>query len=238
MRVAVVQRDTVPTVSTRKVALLGDKRGHRCHQELEELSRQLETLYPSLTTTWVPTNTRFDVAGSDGIWLIPGSPYADGAAVIEVLRQVRSSGTPFLGTCGGMQYAVMEYLRTEHGLGGTHAESDGPNDDNAVVALACSLYGVEGVVAPVPGTRFASWVPEPFVGMHFCNYAPSADSIATLESTGVVVGATGSDVGAEVLEFPNHPFYVTSMFQPHIGALDHRPVHPLVTAFVKSVLGA
>ena len=43
------------------------------------------------------------------------------------------------------------------------------------------------------------------------------------------------DAGAEVLEFPDHPFYVTSMFQPHIGALAGAPVHPLVLAFMDAV---
>ena len=81
--------------------------------------------------------------------------------------------------------------------------------DNVVTALACSLYGEERLVTPVPGTRFASWVPEPFVGMHFCNYAPTVRAVAQLEAAGVVVGATAPDAGAEVLDFPDHPFYVT-----------------------------
>lgn len=223
-------------MDTRKIGLLGDKRGHRSHRELEALRGQLDNLYPSLATAWIPTDTAFNVADYDGIWLVPGSPYADDEAVIEALRQVRSGAIPFLGTCGGMQYAVLEYLRNVCGLSATHAESDGLSDDNAVVPLGCSLDGVEVVVEPVLGTRFAGWVPAPFVGMHFCNYAPSDESIATLQSAGVIVAATGPDTGAEVLEFPNHPFYVTTMFQPHIGAFNQKPVHPLVTAFVGSVL--
>ena len=71
--------------------------------------------------------------------------------------------------------------------------------------------------------------------MHFCSYAPTADVVARLEAAGVVVGATAPDAGAEVLEFPDHPFFVTSMFQPHVGALAGAPVHPLVTAFVDAV---
>jgi hypothetical protein len=83
---------------------------------------------------------------------------------------VRTAGTAFLGTCGGMA--------------ATHAESDGERDDNAVVPLSCSLYGTSATVHPVPGTRFAQWVAEPFDGMHFCNYAPSPASIAALERAG------------------------------------------------------
>ena len=72
--------------------------------------------------------------------------------------------------------------------------------------------------------------------MHFCSYAPTVRAVAQLEAAGVVVGATAPDAGAEVLEFPDHPFYVTSMFQPHVGALAGAPVHPLVLAFMDAVL--
>jgi CTP synthase (UTP-ammonia lyase) len=213
-----------------KLALVGDHRGHRSHLELDALRPMLP-----VETEWVPTDSGFDVTAYDGVWLVPGSPYADDAAVLRALTVVRESGIPFLGTCGGMQYAVLEYVA--HVLGGpaTHAESDGESDDNVVTALACSLYGEERLVTPVPGTRFASWVAEPFVGMHFCNYAPTPAVVARLEEAGVVVGATAPDAGAEVLEFPDHPFYVTSMFQPHVGALAGAPVHPLVDAFMESV---
>jgi CTP synthase (UTP-ammonia lyase) len=133
-----------------------------------------------------------------------------------------------------MQYAVIEYLRNVLGEPASHAETDGARDDNAVAALACSLQGEERLVSPVEGSRFARLVGEPFVGMHFCNFAPTTDSVARLERAGVVVGATADDAGAEVLEFPGAPFYVLSLFQPHIGAAAGKPIHPLVVAFVQA----
>lgn len=188
-----------------------------------------------MDSEWVPTDSGLDVTAYDAVWLVPGGPYADDRAVLAALTTVRERGIPFLGTCSGMQYAVVEYARSVLGVRATHAEADGESDDNVVSALACSLYGEERLVTPVPGTRFASWVPQPFAGMHFCNYAPTAAAVDRLVASGVVVGATAPDAGAEVLEFPDHPFYVTSMFQPHIGALAGEPVHPLVTAFLAAV---
>ena len=220
-------------MSSPVVALLGDDRGHRSHQELNALRPMLGDL--GVETTWVPTDSAFTITEYDGVWLVPGSPYADDAAVLSALTVVRERGIPFLGTCGGMQYAVVEYVASVLGERATHAESDGESDDNVVTALACSLNGEARLVTPVPGTRFASWVAEPFVGMHFCSYAPTPAVVKRLEGAGVVVGATAPDAGAEVLEFPDHPFYVTSMFQPHVGALAGAPVHPLVTAFVAAV---
>jgi CTP synthase (UTP-ammonia lyase) len=155
--------------------------------------------------------------------------------VVRALRVVRATGIPFLGTCGGMQYAVVEYMRHVLGRPATHAESDGEAADNVVSALACSMQGEQRLVTPVPCTRFAGWCPEPFVGMHFCSFGATADAIASVRSAGVMVAATAPDAGAEVLEFPGHPFYVTSMFQPHIGTASGAPVHPLIRAFVRAI---
>ena len=214
------------------IALLGEDRGHRSHLELNALRPMLD-----VETEWVPTDSSFDISRYDGVWLVPGSPYADDAAVLRALTAVRERGNAFLGSCGGMQYAVLEFVRSVLGRSATHAESDGEADDNVVTALACSLYGEERLVTPVPGTRFDGWVDGPATGMHYCNYAPSAEVIQRLVAAGVVVGATADDAGAEVLEFPDHPFYVTSMFQPHVGTLAGAPVHPLILAFVEAARG-
>lgn len=216
------------------IALLGEDRGHRSHQELNALRPRLRAEL-GVDTVWVPSDSGFDIGEYDGVWLVPGSPYADDAAVLGALTVVRERRIPFLGSCGGMQYAVLEFVRSVLGAPATHAESDGEADDNVVTALACSLYGEERLVTPVPGTRFDAWAEGPFTGMHFCSYAPTPEVVDRLVEAGVVVGATADDAGAEVLDFPDHPFYVVSMFQPHIGALAGAPVHPLVRAFVAAV---
>jgi len=217
------------------IALLGDDRGHRSHRELNALIPRLADEL-GVEARWVPTDSVFDVTGYDGVWVVPGSPYRDDDAVLEALRIVRERRIPALGTCSGMQYAVIEYVRDVLGRSATHAETHGEGDDNAVAALACSLQGEERLVTAVPGTRFAAWCPEPFTGMHFCGYGATPAAIDALVAAGVVVGATADDAGAEVLEFPDHPFYVTSMFQPHVGASAGDPIHPLIRAFVAALL--
>jgi len=187
---------------------------------------------------WVPTHAGADVTTYDPVWLVPGSPYADDGAVLAALTAVREGGTPFLGTCGGLQYAVVEFARTVLGRRATHAESDGLDDDNVVAPLACLLQGEDRLVTPVPGTRFAGWVDSPFVGSHYCGFGPTAAAVRDLIPAGVVVGGTAPDAGAVVLEFPGHPFYVASLFQPHIGASTGAPIHPLVRAFVACATSA
>jgi CTP synthase (UTP-ammonia lyase) len=217
-----------------RLALLGDHSSHPSHRELDALVPRLAAEL-GVEARWVATDAGEDITAYDAVWLVPGSPYADDDAVLASLTAVREGDVPFLGTCGGLQYAVVEFVRNVLGRRATHAESQGVDDDNVVAPLACSLQGERRLVTPVPGTRFAGWVGESFVGTHYCSYGPTAAAVTALEAVGVVVGATAEDAGAEVLEFPGHPFYVASLFQPHIGASAGAPIHPLVHAFVASV---
>ncbi|MCB1240624.1 MAG: CPBP family intramembrane metalloprotease, partial [Tetrasphaera sp.] len=206
------------------------------HRELEA-ARSL--LGSDVETTWVATDSpamagiAAGTTAYDGVWIAPGSPYADDAAVLSVIRFARESGLPLLGTCGGMQYAVVEFVRDVLFRPGTHAEVDGVGADNAVGALACSLVGEQRVVTPVPGTRFATLLGgASFTGVHYCSYGPTTATLSTLQQHGWVVEATAPDAPVEVLSYEPHPFFVLTLFQPQIGAIQWGRVHPILHAFV------
>jgi CTP synthase (UTP-ammonia lyase) len=216
------------------IALVGDRQpAHASHRELEAVRGRLGE---GVAADWVATDEDRvrELREFDGIWLVPGSPYADDEAAYAAVRWARENDVPFLGTCGGLQYAVVEYFRNVLGvLDASHAESDG-DGGNVVHALACSLQGEERLVRPVAGTRFSKLVDdEPFIGMHYCSYGPGPDEVERLVAAGMVVEATAEDAGAEVIELPSNRFFMLTMFQPHIGALAGKPLHPLLREFVR-----
>jgi CTP synthase (UTP-ammonia lyase) len=220
---------------TVSIALVGDRNpAHRSHRELDAVRTQLGD---DVRADWVATDGDRvrDLTPFDGIWLVPGSPYADDAAAYEAARWAREGDVPFLGTCAGLQYAVVEYFRNVLGAAGaSHAESDGRDASNVIHPLACSLQGQERLVTPIPGTRFAELVKdEPLVGMHFCGYAPGVDEVTRLVEAGMVVEAIAEDAGTEVIELPANRFFVLTLFQPHIGAVAGKPLHPLLREFVR-----
>jgi CTP synthase (UTP-ammonia lyase) len=217
-----------------RVALVGDRQEHYpSHREADAV---IPMLGADVHAEWVATDGDqvADLGPFDAVWLMPGSPYRDEAAALGAITFARTRGVPFLGTCGGLQYAVVEYFRHVLGdTGASHAESDGLAEGNVVSALSCSLFGEQREVRPVAGTRFAEVVGEPFIGMHYCNYGPTAAAIARLVDGGFVVGATADDAEAEVLDLTAHPFFVLTLFQPQIGAVAGRPLHPLLGEFVR-----
>jgi CTP synthase (UTP-ammonia lyase) len=218
-----------------RIAIIGDENNaFPSHRELNAVRGMLGE---DVASEWVPTDGDqiSDLSGFHGIWLVPGSPYADDAAAYDAATWARERDVPFLGTCGGLQYAVVEYFRNVLGVpGASHAESDGADESNVVSELACSLMGEERLVSPIPGTRFSALVgDEPFAGMHYCGYGPGPGVAERLVAGGMLIEATAEDAGAEVLELPANRFFMLSLFQPQIGALAGKPLHPLLAEFAR-----
>ncbi len=213
-----------------RIALLGDKDlAYVTHRALEAAVAQLPA---GVVAEWVGTDTPAARALErfDGVWALPGTPYRDDAAALAAIRWALESGTPLLGTCGGFQYAALALL----GPGAVHAEVAPGERNAAVVPLACSLVGEERQVTCVPGTRLAAICgTAPFTGFHWCSYGLADAAVGRLEAAGAVIAAHAQDAGVEGFEVPGHPFFVATLFQPQIGALDGAPLHPLIAAFVE-----
>ena len=219
-----------------RIALLGDRDlAYVTHRELAAAVAQLP---PWAEARWVGTDTAEARAPDrfDGLWILPGTPYRDDAAVDAAIGWALESGTPLLGTCGGFQYAVLALARRLAGIERpAHAESDAEAAEPVVAPLACSLIGEEREVTCVPGTRLAAICgTAPFTGFHWCNYGLGPAYAARLEAAGVTISARAPDAGVEGIEVAAHPFFVATLFQPQVGALAGRPLHPLITAFVEA----
>ena len=222
-----------------RIALLGDKDlRHVTHRELEAA---IALLPDGIEARWVGSETPAarSLAGVDGLWVIPGTPYRDEAAVDAAIGWALDSGTPLLGTCGGFQYAAIALARRLAGVADpAHAEVAPDAADPVVAQLACSLVGERREVTCVPGTRLAEICgSEPFSGFHWCGYGLAEEFVERLESAGVVVSAHAPDAGVEAIELPAHPFFVATLFQPQVGALAGQPLHPLIDAFARAARG-
>jgi CTP synthase (UTP-ammonia lyase) len=214
------------------IAALGDRDSRfLTHQEIDAATR----LAPDgISIRWLATDgARVD--GFDGLWVLPGTPYRDEAAVYEAIRFARESGMPILGTCSGFQYMAVEFARAVAGIAGAgHAESDPDAEAVVVRGLTCSLVGEERMVRAVPGTRVAEICgTEPFVGFHWCNYGLADGYAERLRAAGLVLSAFADDAGVEAFELPDHPFYMATLFQPQVGSSQRHELHPLLAALAR-----
>jgi CTP synthase (UTP-ammonia lyase) len=203
--------------------------------------REIDATLPLFEGVWTPTDSSDarDLDDADGVWLLPGTPYRDDDAAYAAVAHCLDTGTPFLGTCGGFQYACVELARRSGVAAAAHADTSPDADELVVAPLACSLYGEEREVRPVAGTRLASIVgEEPFLGFHFCGLGLADAYIAAVERAGAVVSARGDDSPVEAIELPDHPFFIGTAFQPQVGVSDTGRLPPLLEAFVRAAMPA
>jgi len=220
-----------------KILALGDRDpSHLTHRELDAA---FALMPEGVQCAWTASDSAEarELDAADGVWLLPGTPYRDDAAAYAAIDHCRVSGTPFLGTCGGFQYACVHLARAMAGVKvAVHAENDADADDPIVVPLQCSLYGERRLVVPVAGTRFAQICGDaPFTGFHWCGYGLSPDAETVLQAASVVISAHAEDAGAEAIELPEHPFFVATAFQPQVGSSESHALHPLIGAFLAAV---
>jgi CTP synthase (UTP-ammonia lyase) len=128
-----------------RIGLIGDyKQAVVAHQAIP-ISPALagEALSISVSGEWVPTQEIRDfshVAGFDGIWCVPASPYKSMQGALCAIQYARQQFRPFLGTCGGFQHAIIEYALSVLGWADAdHAETP-PEAARLVIApLTCAL---------------------------------------------------------------------------------------------------
>jgi len=116
----------------------------------------------------------------------------------------------------------------------SHAEID-PSGTPVVVPLACSLVGERRLVRVVPGTTAATLCgPAPMVGDRLCGYGLDSETVPRLEEAGLVVSGYADDGTIEIVELPDHPFFVATLFQPQ-ARMEDGEIHLLLVAFADAV---
>jgi CTP synthase len=181
--------------------------------------------------------------GLDGI-LIPGGFGERGIeGKIQAARIARERKIPYFGICLGMQIAVIEFARHIAGMEGANSSEFDPETPYPVVDLLPEqkeLHDMGGTMRlgadPVrlhEGTRaFEIFGESVIYKRHRHRYEVNMFLRRKLEDEGLVAGGTSPDGRlVEMIELPDHPFYVASQFHPEFNSRPNRP-EPLFREFV------
>ena len=192
-------------------------------------------------------------------FLVPGGFGKRGTeGMIHAIHYARTSGTPYLGICLGMQLAVIEYARNEAGLSGAHSTEFDSETPHPVVALITEWLDREGKVerrdersnlggtmrlgaqrCPItPGTLAASIYGKEVNERHRHRYEGNNFYVPRLEAAGLAISArTPNEHLPEIMELPQdrHPWFLGVQFHPEFTS-NPRIGHPLFIAYVKAAL--
>ena len=222
------------------IGLVGDyNAGVPAHQAIPvALTLAGAALSAPVAFAWIPTDTIGDasrVAGFDGIWCVPASPYRSMAGALCAIRFARENRIPFLGTCGGFQHAVVEYARNV--LSWTDADHAETSPDAAlpvITPLSCSLVEASDALRFREGSRIAAAYGRlEATERYHCRYGLNPAFQETLVSGPLRISAEDAAGEVRAVELDDHPFFVATLFQPERAALAEI-LPPLVAAFVQA----
>jgi CTP synthase len=162
---------------------------------------------------------------------------------IRAARFARENGLPYLGLCLGMQIAVIEYGRNVLGLDGAHSTEFNPNTPHPVIDIQ---EGQKTVVQKggtmrlgsqacrlEPGSRTAALYGTCLIHeRHRHRFEFNNEYRKRFADAGFIfAGTTPDDRLVEVIEIPNHPFFIASQYHPEFLSKPNAP-HPLFRGFI------
>jgi CTP synthase (UTP-ammonia lyase) len=171
----------------------------------------------------------------DALWCAPGSPYQSMEGALAGIRFAREQKVPFIGTCGGFQHVVLEFARNVLGFrDAAHAESDPNASILFISALACSLVGKTMQVHIEPSSRvFRMYERAVVQEQYYCQFGLNPAYQATIDEGGLHVVGVDDDGAARILELPDHPFFIATLFVPPLTSTAEQP-HPLILAYLQT----
>ncbi len=192
------------------------------------------------------TNVATRLAKADGI-LVPGGFGRRGLlGKFKAVDYARTNGVPFLGICLGMQCAVIEFARDVLGWADadstefaetSHPVIDLMEDQKHLKAMGGTMRLGAYACSLTPGSRAAKLYGSTTISeRHRHRYEFNSAFRKELEAAGLSVAGVNPETGlVEVVELPNHPFFIGCQFHPEFKSRP-RAAHPLFSGFVEAAI--
>jgi CTP synthase len=176
--------------------------------------------------------------------LVPGGFGVRGIdGMIEAVRAARELGVPFFGICLGLQIAIIEFARNVCKLRDPNSTEFEPDCASPVIALLASqrevtdLGGTMRLDAYPARLRPDSLAAQAYGGTeiserHRHRWEVSNAYRDVLAEHGLRLSGQSPDGGlVEVIEYPEHPWFLGCQYHPELKSRPTRP-HPLFASFI------
>ncbi|MEO6866487.1 MAG: CTP synthase [Gaiellales bacterium] len=202
---------------------------------------------------WIDSETVNDdnvedlLRGVDGVFVPGGFGDRGIEGKIAAARYAREHTVAYLGVCLGMQVAVVEFARNVAGMPGANSSEFDEQTPFPVIDLLPEQKQVTDMGATmrlgsqpvhlVPGTKaHEAYGVDTIAQRHRHRYEVNLELRAQLENAGLIVSGTSPDGRlVEVVELPDHPFYVASQYHPEFISRPTRP-EPLFRDFIRAMV--
>jgi CTP synthase (UTP-ammonia lyase) len=210
-----------------------------------------DALKISARVEWLATDSLLEteiekkLEAFDGLWAAPGSPYKSFEGMLRGIEFARRRDWPFLGTCGGFQYALIECARNVLGVKDADSAENNSGSKNLIIsAVACAvprpsgdrpkLSGALPHIRVRPGSYLHSFYKKDLVTEEFfCNYEVNPEFEGAIIEAGFLIAARGDKGEVRAIESPTRKFFIATLFQPQLSSKPGKP-HPAIVEFVRA----
>ena len=166
---------------------------------------------------------------------------------IETIKYVRENKIPFLGICLGMQMAVVEFARNVLGLNDANSAEFDEKTKNPLIHIMEEQKGIDkkggtmrlgaypcvlkegSLASKIYGKRKIS-------ERHRHRFEYNNDYREKLEEAGLKISGTSPDgLLVEIVEIPEHPYFIAGQFHPELKSRPNNPA-PLFVGLIRSCL--
>jgi len=221
----------------------------------EALTHGAISQHLKLDVTWVegedlesktPEDRSYEskLEGFDGI-LVPGGFGKRGIeGMLNAIRYAREKKVPYFGICLGMQTACIEFARNVCGLKDANSSEFDPASPHRIIYKLRELLGVEEMGGTM---RLGAWTcvlqegslasrayggAREISERHRHRYEFNREYEALLTGAGLrISGTTPDSTYVEIVELPDHPFFIGCQFHPEFKSKPLEP-HPLFREFI------
>ena len=190
-------------------------------------------------------NAMDKLKGLDGVLVAPGFGTRGIDGKIETIRYVRENNIPFFGICLGMQCAVIEFARNVLNLPEAHSTEIKEYTTHPVIDLMSEQKSIRHLGGTMrlgayrchiagDSRAHAAYACSEVEERHRHRYEFNNDYLDQFEAAGMKATGRNPENGlVEIVEIPEHPYFVATQFHPEYASTVANP-HPLFVSFVQA----
>ena len=190
-------------------------------------------------------NVAEKLGGLDGLLVAPGFGHRGVEGKIVAVKYARENNLPFFGICLGMQMAVIEFARNVLGLKEAHSTEMDPDTTDPVI----DLMEEQKKITAKGGTMRLGAYPcdlkegslaykiygKPSISeRHRHRWEFNNKYLDQFEKAGMIAsGKIRALTLVEIIELPNHPFFIGVQYHPELKSTVENP-QPIFVHFIKA----
>ncbi|MCO6357928.1 CTP synthase [Roseivirga pacifica] len=202
---------------------------------------------------WISSETinaksaRRSLSDLDGVLVAPGFGERGIEGKIETIKYVRENNIPFFGICLGMQCAVVEFARNVLNLEGAASTELNKETQHPVIDLMEDQKSIEDYGGTMrlgaydcklaKGSKaYSAYGKAKIQERHRHRYEFNNNYLKDFENAGMKAVGLNPDSGlVEIVEIPEHPYFVGTQFHPELKSTVMNP-HPIFVSFISAVV--